>query len=122
MPAEFDPPNAREVQLAYYREVGRPNPDGSDSVLMHHPFEELMNQLGGVFKHDYEFEIKNVEVLATLNSRNRAQARLVKISRDPRNYSIKLYTLKDSIPLSQSMPRDARIRATSWSIVTARGR
>ena len=48
--------------------------------------------------------LPDLEVLATLNTRNRAQARLVKISRDPRNYSIKLYTLKDSIPLSQSMP------------------
>ncbi len=48
--------------------------------------------------------IPDLEVLATINQRNRAQARLVKISRDPKNYSIKLFTLKDSIPLSQSMP------------------
>ena len=48
--------------------------------------------------------IPDLEVLATIGPKNRAQARLVKISRDPRNYSIKLYTLKDSIPLSQSMP------------------
>ena len=48
--------------------------------------------------------IPDLEVLATINTRNRVQARLVKISRDPKNYSIKLFTLKDSIPLSQSMP------------------
>ena len=36
--------------------------------------------------------IPDLEVLATINQRNRAQARLVKISRDPRNYSIKLFT------------------------------
>ena len=48
--------------------------------------------------------IADLQVLATINQRNRAQARLVKISRDPKNYSIKLFTLKDSIPLSQSMP------------------
>ncbi len=48
--------------------------------------------------------IPDLEVLATINTRNRAQARLVKITRDPKNYSIKLFTLKDSIPLSQSMP------------------
>ena len=48
--------------------------------------------------------IPDLEVLATINTRNRAQARLVKISRDPKNYSIKLFTLKDTIPLSQSMP------------------
>ena len=48
--------------------------------------------------------IPDLEVLATINNRNRAQARLVKISRDPKNYSIKLYSQKDSIPLSQSMP------------------
>ncbi len=48
--------------------------------------------------------IPDLEVLATINNRNRAQARLVKISRDPKNFSIKLFTQKDSIPLSQSMP------------------
>ena len=48
--------------------------------------------------------IPDFEVLAEINTRNRVQARLVKISRDPKNYSIKLFTLKDSIPLSQSMP------------------
>ncbi|UCH39979.1 MAG: NAD-glutamate dehydrogenase [Gammaproteobacteria bacterium] len=48
--------------------------------------------------------IPDLEVLATINTKNRAQARLVKIARDPKNYSIKLYTLRDSIPLSQSMP------------------
>jgi glutamate dehydrogenase len=48
--------------------------------------------------------IPDLEVLATIHNRNRAQARLVKISRDPKNYSIKLFTLKDTIPLSQSMP------------------
>ena len=48
--------------------------------------------------------MSDLEVLATINSRNRAQARLVKISRDPKNYSIKLFSLKDSIPLSESMP------------------
>jgi len=48
--------------------------------------------------------IPDLKVLATINTRNRVQARLVKISRDPKNYSIKLFTLKDSIPLSQSMP------------------
>jgi glutamate dehydrogenase len=48
--------------------------------------------------------IPDLEVLATINTRNRVQARMVKISRDPKNYSIKLFTLKDSIPLSQSMP------------------
>jgi len=48
--------------------------------------------------------IPDLQVLATINTRNRAQARLVKISRDPKNYSIKLFSLKDSIPLSASMP------------------
>ncbi|HUV21581.1 MAG TPA: NAD-glutamate dehydrogenase domain-containing protein [Gammaproteobacteria bacterium] len=48
--------------------------------------------------------IPDLAVLATINAHNRAQARLVKISRDPKNYSIKLFSQKDSIPLSQSMP------------------
>ena len=46
----------------------------------------------------------DLEVLATINNNNRAQARLVKIARDKKNYSVKIYSLKDSIPLSQSMP------------------
>ena len=39
--------------------------------------------------------LSDLDVLATIN---------VKISRDPKNYSIKIFTLKDSIPLSHSMP------------------
>ena len=58
------------------------------------------------YQGDFSFDdaIPDLEVLATISTRNRAQARLVKISRDPKNYSIKLFTLKDTIPLSQSMP------------------
>ena len=58
------------------------------------------------YQGDFSVEdaIPDLEVLATIGPRNRAQARLVKISRDPKNYSIKLFTLKDTIPLSQSMP------------------
>jgi glutamate dehydrogenase len=48
--------------------------------------------------------ISDLEVLASINTRKRTRARLVKISRDPKNYSIKLFNLKDSIALSQSMP------------------
>ncbi|MCP4874329.1 MAG: NAD-glutamate dehydrogenase [Gammaproteobacteria bacterium] len=58
------------------------------------------------YQEDFSVDdaIPDLEVLATIGNRNRAQARLVKISRDAKNYSIKLYTLKDTIPLSQSMP------------------
>ena len=58
------------------------------------------------YQGDFSVEdaIPDLAVLATIGIRNRAQARLVKISRDPKNYSIKLFTLKDTIPLSQSMP------------------
>ncbi len=58
------------------------------------------------YQADFSVEdaIPDLEVLATINNHNRAQARLVKISRDPKNYSIKLFSQKDSIPLSQSMP------------------
>ncbi|MCP4432410.1 MAG: NAD-glutamate dehydrogenase [Gammaproteobacteria bacterium] len=42
--------------------------------------------------------------LATVNNQNRVQASLLKISRAPKEYSIKLYTLKDAIPLANSMP------------------
>ena len=46
----------------------------------------------------------DLEVLALISNDNPVQARLVTIAREGKNYSIKLYTLKDSIPLSQSMP------------------
>ncbi len=45
----------------------------------------------------------DLEVLATVN-KNNVRARLVTVTREGQKYSIKLYTLKDSIPLSQSMP------------------
>lgn len=45
----------------------------------------------------------DLEVLATVN-KNHMRARLVTVSREGEKYSIKLYTLKDAIPLSQSMP------------------
>ena len=48
--------------------------------------------------------LADLEVLAMMNNGNRAQGRLLNISRDPGNYSVKLYSLRDSIPLSQSMP------------------
>ena len=58
------------------------------------------------YQGDFSVEdaVPDLEVLATISQRNRVQARLVKISRDPKNYSVKLFSLKDSIPLSQSMP------------------
>ena len=46
----------------------------------------------------------DLEVLATVGIKNRVKARLVTVQKDGERYSIKLYTLKDSIPLSQSMP------------------
>ena len=75
------------------------NPDLAKLKLSEETFSE--NYQGDFAVSD---AIPDLEVLATINQKNRAQARLVKISRDPKNYSIKLYTLKDSIPLSQSMP------------------
>jgi len=47
--------------------------------------------------------VYDLKVLAVVNN-NQAQARLVTVTREGKKYSIKLYTLKDSIPLSQSMP------------------
>jgi glutamate dehydrogenase len=58
------------------------------------------------YQEDFNVDdgLYDLEVLATMDTRQRVQGRLVKISRDPNAYSIKLYTLKDAIPLSQSMP------------------
>ena len=46
----------------------------------------------------------DLEVLASVGNKSRVKARLVTVEKDGDCYSIKLYTLKDSIPLSQSMP------------------
>jgi glutamate dehydrogenase len=46
----------------------------------------------------------DLEVLATMSNKSRVRARLVTVKKDGERYSIKLYTPKDSIPLSQSMP------------------
>src|SRR5210317_828629 len=75
------------------------NPEQQNLKLTEEPFSEN-------YQGDFSVEdaISDLEVLATIGIRNPAQARLVKISRDPKNYSIKLFTLKDTIPLSQSMP------------------
>ncbi|MCP4186272.1 MAG: NAD-glutamate dehydrogenase [Gammaproteobacteria bacterium] len=48
--------------------------------------------------------LTDLSVLAAVKRNNRIQAKLLKISRIPNEYSIKLYTLKDAIPLSHSMP------------------
>jgi glutamate dehydrogenase len=48
--------------------------------------------------------VYDLQVLAAVNGENRVQARLVTVTREGDKFSIKLYTLKDSIPLSQSMP------------------
>ena len=58
------------------------------------------------YQEDFSVEdaLSDLEVLATMGTRNKVQGRLVKISREPDAYSIKLYTLKDAISLSQSMP------------------
>ena len=75
-----------------------------------HPELQKMKVSEATFSENYQgdFSVKDaipdLQVLAQIGQRNRAQARLVKISRDPKNYSIKLFTLKDTIPLSQSMP------------------
>ncbi|MDH5354027.1 MAG: NAD-glutamate dehydrogenase [Gammaproteobacteria bacterium] len=42
--------------------------------------------------------------LATVNKEDPVQARMLKIARSPKEYSVKLYTLKTAIPLSHSMP------------------
>ena len=46
----------------------------------------------------------DLAALSTVGRNNRIQARMLKINRAPKEYSIKLYTLKDAIPLSHSMP------------------
>ena len=46
----------------------------------------------------------DLDVLSTMDESKSVQARLVQIEKHGQDYSVKLYTLKDPIPLSQSMP------------------
>ncbi|MCZ6667743.1 MAG: NAD-glutamate dehydrogenase, partial [Gammaproteobacteria bacterium] len=62
------------------------------------------------FSHNYQEDfvvsdaLFDLEVLSTMSNKSRVRARLVTVKKDGARYSIKLYTPKDSIPLSQSMP------------------
>lgn len=86
----------------WYKQLFKRVDDNPDLTRLKISEETFSENYQGDFSVDDA--IPDLEVLATINTRNRAQARLVKITRDPKNYSIKLFTLKDSIPLSQSMP------------------
>ena len=46
----------------------------------------------------------DLTALATVKKDDKIQARLLKINRAPTEFSVKLYTIKDAIPLSHSMP------------------
>ena len=46
----------------------------------------------------------DLAALATVKKNQVIQARLLKINRAPTEFSVKLYTIKDAIPLSHSMP------------------
>lgn len=46
----------------------------------------------------------DLAALATVKKDQSIQARLLKINRAPNEFSVKLYTIKDAIPLSHSMP------------------
>ncbi|MFV2031172.1 MAG: hypothetical protein ACC663_01645, partial [Gammaproteobacteria bacterium] len=62
------------------------------------------------FSNTYQNELAvsdafyDLDILTTMNKNNPVRARLVQVEKHQKNYSVKLYTLKDSIPLSQSMP------------------
>ncbi len=62
------------------------------------------------FSNTYQNELAvsdalyDLDVLATMDKHNPMRARLVQIEKHGGSYSVKLYTPKDSIPLSQSMP------------------
>ena len=62
------------------------------------------------FSNTYQNELAvsdalyDLDVLATMGKNIPVRARLVQIEKHGGSYSVKLYTLKDSIPLSQSMP------------------
>jgi len=62
------------------------------------------------FSNTYQNELAvsdalyDLDVLSTMGKDKPVRARLVQIEKHGKNYSVKLYTLKDSIPLSQSMP------------------
>jgi len=86
----------------WFKQLGK-RLEGNEGLAKLKPAENTFSEN---YQGDFSVDdaLLDLEVLAEINTRNRAQARLVKISRDPKNYSIKLFTLKESIPLSQSMP------------------
>ena len=64
----------------------------------------------GTFSHNYQVDLAasdalyDLSILADVTTINPVQAQLVKIEKNPEQYSIKIYTMGDSINLSDSMP------------------
>ena len=79
----------------WFKQLGK-RLEGSEGLKKLKPAENTFSEN---YQGDFSVDdaLLDLEVLAEINTRNRAQARLVKISRDPKNYSIKLFTLKVKI-------------------------
>ena len=81
-----------------------------EKKLSEDPVIQKLNASDETFSVNYQEDFSvsdalyDLQVLAAVNDKNRVQARLVTVTREGEKYSIKLYTLTDSIPLSQSMP------------------
>ncbi len=77
--------------------------EGNDHLIALKVTEQTFSE-----NYQQDFSIKDasfdLEILGQLNSKTPAKGRLVKVTRFARDYGIKLYSIKDSIPLSQSMP------------------
>jgi glutamate dehydrogenase len=64
----------------------------------------------GTFSHNYQVDLAasdalyDLSILANVTKNNPVQAQLVKIEKNPKQYSIKIYTMEDAIHLSSSMP------------------
>jgi glutamate dehydrogenase len=62
------------------------------------------------FSHNYQVDLaasdalSDLSILADVTTSNPVQAQLVKIEKNPEQYSIKIYTMGDAIYLSDSMP------------------
>ena len=64
----------------------------------------------GTFSHNYQADLApsdalyDLSILANVTEKNPVQAQLVRIEKNPGQYSIKIYTMENAIYLSRSMP------------------
>ena len=78
--------------------------------ISNQPLLKALKVSEGTFSHNYQVDLAasdalyDLSILANVTKDNPVQAQLVKIEKNPEQYSIKIYTMEDAIHLSASMP------------------